>query len=179
MCNNENENEQLCYENFNQKFLVNGGVAIYFGNVFGEVAEGKLPTIKNKLRKILVDFGLVQTCIEINQSLNSIKVWYQDPKAMELRELFVPLRRDNKTKESQAIELVISLEGSLCSPPRVSRGIKIYTGLTKLLFQEFIAGTESRSLVDDDPYNQIKEVIKQGNQSPCVPLQCIFGEGVD
>ena len=55
---NENEIGQLCYENFNQKFLTNGGVCIYFGNVFSSVGEGKLPTIKYKLRKILVDYGM-------------------------------------------------------------------------------------------------------------------------
>ena len=171
---NENENKQLFDEDFHQKILVNGGVCTYFGNVFLPVDGNKLPTIKHKLRKILVDFGLVQTCMEINQSLGSITIWYQDPKAKELKELFVPLRRDNKAKESQAIELVIDLEGSLVVPPKTSRGIKTYSGLTKFLYQEFVSESMSYSLADDNPYNQMREIIKQGNLAACVPLESIL-----
>ena len=177
MCTNENENEQLDDKNFNQKFLVNGGVVVYFGNVFAEVGEGKLPIIKHKLRKILVDFGLCQTCMEISQDLGYIKIWYQDLQAIELRGIL--LQRFNQAKESQAIELVISFEGNSCSPPKITRGIKTYTGLTKLIYQEFISETESRSLADDDPYNQIREVIKQGNLSLSQPLESIFRGELD
>ena len=80
----ENENKQLGYEKSNQ-YLTNSGVKLYFSNVFLPVEGQKLPVIKNKLRKILVDFGLVQTYMEINQSLGSIAIWYQDPKAKEQR----------------------------------------------------------------------------------------------
>lgn len=177
--NTENEIGQLYDENFNQKVLVNGGVSVYFWNVFLSSNDGKLPMIKNKLRQILVDYGLCQTCIEIDQKLNFIKVWYRDPKAIELKELYVPLRRDNNTKESQAIELVISLEGSMCSPPKISRGIKSYTGLTKLLFQDFISESRSYSLADDNPFNEMKIIIQKGNLAACVPLESIFSEGVD
>lgn len=179
MCTNENEVQQLCYENFNQKVLMDGGVQLYFSNVFVSNGESKLPTIKSKLRKILVDYGLCQTSVEIDQKLNFIKVWYQDPKAMELKELFVPLRRDNKTKNSQAIELVINLEGSLVIPLKTERGTKTYTGLTKLIYQEFIEETKSSSMIDDNPYNQIETIIKQGNLSPTEPLSAILAEGVD
>ena len=122
MCTNENGVKQLCYENFNQKFLVNGGVQLFFGNVFLPVEGEKLPMIKNKLRKILVDFGLVQTCIEIDQKLDFIKVWYKDPKATELRGNL--LQRFNQSKESQAIEISISLEDSLVTPPDKEGKIK-------------------------------------------------------
>ena len=172
MCTNENGVKQLCYENFNQKFLVNGGVQLFFGNVFLPVEGEKLPMIKNKLRKILVDFGLVQTCIEIDQKLDFIKVWYKDPKATELRGNL--LQRFNQSKESQAIEISISLEDSLVTPPDKEGKIKTYTGLTKLIYQESIQSTESRTLIDDNPYNEMKEIIKQGNLSPCVPLESIF-----
>lgn len=179
MCNNENEVKQLFDEKFNQKVLINGGVQLYFSSVFDQTVAGKLPTIKHKLRKILVDFGLCQTILEINQKLNFVKVWYRDEQAVELKELFVPLRRDNKTKNSQAIELVINLEGNSCSPPKIFREIRTYTGLTKLLFQEFIQLTKSRSLVDDDPYNEMKEIIKQGNLAAPEPLSTILAEEVD
>lgn len=179
MCTNENEIQQLGYQKNNQKFLVDGGVCIYFANVFSPPEKGKLPMIKHKLRKILVDFGLVQTCMEINQELNFIRVWYRDSKAMELKELYVPLQRFNQTKESQAIELVIGLEGNMCSPPKVTRGIRTYTGLTKLLFQEFIQPTESSSMIDVSPYNEIETIIRKGNLAPTMPLESIFDKGVD
>ena len=176
MFNSENEIRAVSYESFNQKFLTNGGVSVYFGNVFTSPEKGKLPTIKHKLRKILVDFGMCQTCMEINQELNYIKVWYQDFKAMELKEFYVPFQRfnDKNHKSSQAIEISMSLEGGVCSPPKITRGIKTYTGLTKLLFQEFIQLTESRSLSTNDPFNEIKEVIRKGNLAASEPLCCIF-----
>ena len=174
MFNIKNEIASVGYEKNNQKFLSNGGVEIYFGNVFLPAESGKLPTIKNKLRKILVDFGLCQTCMEINQKSEYIKVWYRDPQATELKKLFLPLRRDNRTKESQAIELVISLEGCSCSPPKITREIKTYTGLTKLLYQEFIQPTESSSMVDNSPFNVIEIIIRRGNLAASEPLQCIF-----
>lgn len=174
----ENDFEQLFDEENNQKFLVNDGVQLYFSNVFDQTIEGRVPTIKRKLRKILVDFCLCQTCMEINQSLGSITIWYQDPKAKELKELFVPLRRDNKTKESQAIEINIDLEGSSCSSPKVNREIRTYSGLTKLIYQEFIQSTESSSMIDSDPYNQMKTIIRKGNLAPTVPLESILAKGV-
>lgn len=172
MCTIENEIQVTSYEKNNQKVLTDGGVQLYFSNVFDQNFNGKVPVIKPKLRKILVDFGLVQTCIEIDQKLNFIKVWYRDEQAKELKGTL--LQRYNSNKESQAIELNINLECSLVTLPEVEKGIKTYTGLTKLLFQEFIQSIESRSLVDDDPYNQIRNIIKQGNVSPCVPLESIF-----
>lgn len=178
MCTNENEKLCFNYENFNQKYLTNGGVCLYFSNVFDQTGKGKFLTIKHKLRKILVDFGMCQTFMEINQRLNFIKVWYVDEQAIELKELFVPLRNDNKTKESQAIELNINLEDSLVTPPDKGK-IKTYTGLTMLIYQEFIQPIESRSLVDDNPFNEMKEIIKQGNLSPTEPLSAILVEGVD
>ena len=175
----ENEIGQLYDEKNNQKFLANSGVQLYFSNVFVSNGESKLPMVKHKLRKVLVDFGLCQTCLEIDQRLDFIKVWYRDEQAVELKELFVPLRSDNKAKESQAIELVITLGGSLVIPPKISREVKTYSGLTKLLYQEFVQPTELRSMIDDNPFNEIKEVIRKGNLSPSQPLQAIFGEEVD
>ena len=175
--NTENEIGQLCYEKNNQKVLANSGIQLYFGNVFLPVDGNKLPTIKHKLRKILVDFGLVQTCLEINQELNFIKVWYVDPKSIELKGLL--LQKYNNSKESQAIELNINLEGSLVVPPKTSREVKTYTGLTKLLFQEFISESRSYSLVDDNPFNEMKIIIQKGNLAACVPLQSIFRGEVD
>ena len=170
--NTENEIQQLYDENFNQKVLANGGVCIYFGNVFLSVDGNKLPTIKHKLRKILVDFGLCQTCIEIAQKLNFIEVWYVDPKSTELKGLL--LQRYNSSKESQAIEINIEIEGSLVSPSSKEGKLKRYNGLTKLLYQEFIQPTKSSSMIDDSPYNEMKTIIKQGNLAPTVPLQSIF-----
>ena len=177
MFNSENEILVVSYEKNNQKFLTNGGVSVYFGNVFLH-AEGKLPTIKHKLRKILVDFGMCQTCLEINQELDFIKVWYQDFQATELKGLLLQ-RFNDRNRESQAIEISMSLEGNSCSSSKVSRGIKTYTGLTKLLFQEFIQPTESKSLIDVSPYNEIESIIRKGNQSPSVPLESIFRGEVD
>ena len=176
---NENDFEQLGYEKNNHRILINGGVQLYFSNVFDQTIEGRVPTIKRKLRKILVDFCLCQTCMEINQSLGSITIWYQDPKAKELKEFFVPLRRDNKAKESQAIEINIDLEGSLCSPLKVNRGIKSYPGLTKLIYQEFIEEPKSSSMLDDNPYDEMKTIIRKGNLAPTEPLSSILAEGVD
>ena len=173
----ENENKQLCYENFNQKFLVNGGVCLFFGNVFDQIDRDKLPMIKYKLRKILVDYGLCQTCLEINQRLDFIKVWYRDLCAVELKGKL--LQKYNSTKESQEIELAISLEGSLVSLPSNIVGIRTYTGLTKLLFQEFISESRSYSLVDDNPFNEMRNIIKQGNLASTLPLSAILAEGVD
>ena len=171
MCNNENEKLCFNYEKNNQKVLVNGGVCLFFKNVFFSTGEGKLPSIKPKLKKILVDFGMCQTYLEINQKLNFIKVFYKDEQAKELKGLL--LQRFNQSKESQAIELSISLEDSLVSPPDKGK-IRTYTGLTKLLFQEFISASTPISLVDDNPFNEIKEVIRKGNLSPTEPLKSIF-----
>lgn len=168
----ENEIRQLGYEKNNQKFLANSGVQLFFSNVFLSSESGKLPIIKEKLRRILVDFGLCQTTLEINQKLNFVKVWFIDEQAKELKGTL--LQRYNGNKESQAIELSVNLEGSLVNLPSKLGKIKTYTGLTKLLFQEFIQPTKSRSLVDDDPYNQMEKIIKQGNLSPTLPLQAIF-----
>lgn len=174
---NENENEQLFDENFNQKFLADGGVHLYFSSVFDQTVAGKLPTIKHKLRKILVDFGLCQTCMEINQRLGFIKVWYIDEQAKELRGLL--LQRLNEHRTSQAIELSISLEGSLVSLLDKEGKIKNYTGLTKLLFQEFIQPTKSSSMIDDNPLNEMKTIIQKGNLAASKPLSAILAEGVD
>ena len=175
---NENENKQLGYEKNNQKFLVNDGVHLYFSNVFDQTGEGKLPMVKHKLRRILVDYGMCQTCMEINQKLNFIKVFYADPQAKELKN-FLLQRLNDFNKESQAVEVIISLEGQSCSPPEISRGIKSYPGLTNLLYQEFILESRSYSLVDGNPYNQMKEIIKCGNLQPSLPLTSILAEGVD
>ena len=175
---NENENICLFDEENNQKILVNGGVCTYFGNVFSSNGEGKLPMIKGKLRKILVDFGLSKTCTEINQKLDFIKVWYIDPNSTELRGFLLQRYNDKQHKDSQAIEVDIGIEGSLVSPPKTSRGIKTYTGLTKLLFQEFVEEPKVRSMIDNSPYGEMKEIIHKGNQSPTVPLESILAKGV-
>ena len=173
----ENDFEQLFDEENNQKFLVNDGVQLYFSNVFDQTIEGRVPTIKRKLRKILVDFCLCQTCMEINQKLNYIKIFYADPKSIELKGLL--LQRFNQIKESKAIELSISIEGNSVIPPDREGKIKTYTGLTKLLFQEFIEETSSRSMVDNSPYDEMKTIIKQGNLAACMPLESIFRGAVD
>ena len=171
MLNNENEKLLINDENFNKKFLTGGGVCLFFSNVFYQTGKNKLSTIKPKLRRILVDFGLVQTCIEIDQKLDFIKVWYVDEQARELKNFL--LQKFNQDKISQAIGLSISLEDSLVVPP--DRGkIKTYTGLTKLLFQEFISASTPISLIDDNPFNEIKEVIRKGNLAPIIPLESIF-----
>ena len=176
MCNSENEIQVTNYEKNNQKVLVDGGVCLFFKNVFDQTTKSKVPTIKPKLKKILVDFGLCQTALEINQKLNFIKVWYKDEFARELKGLL--LQKFNKAKESQAIELSISLEDSLITPPDKGK-IRTYTGLTKLLFQEFISASTPISLVDDNPFNEIKEVIRKGNLSPSEPLSSIFRGELD
>ena len=169
----ENEIQQLYDENSNQKVLANGGVQLYFSNVFSSNGEGRLPTIKHKLRKILVDFGLCQTALEINQSLNFIRIFYRDESARELKGTFLQ-RFNDFNKESQAIEVSISLEGSSCSPPKTSREVKTYSGLTKLIYQEFIQSIESKSMIDLNPLNEMKEIIRKGNLAACVPLESIF-----
>lgn len=176
---NENENSCLLDEKNNQKFLANSGVCTYFGNVFLPVDGNKLPTIKYKLRKILVDYGLSKTCTEINQKLDFIKVWYIDPNSTELRGFLLQRYNDKQYKDSQAIEVSISLEGSLVVPPEVVREIKVYPGLTRLLFQEFIEEPKVRSMIDNNPYGEMKEIIHKGNLAPTVPLQAILAEGVD
>ena len=169
----ENEIRAVSYEKNNQKVLANGGVCIYFGNVFDQTVTGKLPMIKLKLRKILVDFGFCQTALEINQSLNFIRIFYRDESARELKGTFLQ-RFNDFNKESQAIEVSISLEGSSCSPPKTSREVKTYSGLTKLIYQEFIQSIESKSMIDLNPLNEMKEIIRKGNLAACVPLESIF-----
>ena len=176
MCIIENEIQVTSYEKNNQKVLTDGGVQLYFSNVFSSNGEGRVPVIKPKLKKILVDFGLCQTALEIDQRLNFIKVWYKDEQAKELKGLL--LQRFNQSKESQAIELFISLEGSLAVPSSKGK-IKSYPRLTKLLFQEFISASTPISLVDDNPYNEIKSIIQQGNLSPSEPLESIFRGELD
>ena len=176
---NENENKQLFDEKNNQKFLANSGVCVYFSNVFDYANRDRVPMIKHKLRKILVDFALCQTCMEISQELNYIKVWYIDPKSTELRGILLQRYNDKEHKSSQAIELNISLEGSLVTLPEKEGKIKSYSGLTKLIYQEFIQSTESSSMLDDDPYNQMRKIIEQGNSQPSLLLTSNFGEGVD
>ena len=171
MCTIENEIQVTSYEKNNQKVLVNGGVCLYFSNVFLPSESGKLPMIKNQLRKILIDYGLCQTYLEINQKLNYIKVWYKDEQAKELKGLL--LQKFNQKKSNQAIELFISLEGSLIVPPDKGK-IKSYPGLTKILFQEFISKSAPISMIDDNPYNEVKTIIQQGNLSPSEPLESIF-----
>lgn len=171
--NSENEVLAADYEKNNQKFLANDGVQLYFSNVFVSNGESKLPTIKNKLRRILVDFGLCQTCMEINQ-MGFIKVWYIDEQAKELRGLLLQRFNDKEHKASQAIELSISLEGSLVSSLEVEREIKTYSGLTKLLYQEFIMEINSSSMIDNDPFNEIKTIIQKGNLAPTLPLESIL-----
>lgn len=157
MCNSENE--KLCFndEKNNQKVLVNGGVCLYFSNVFYQTGKNKLSTIKPKLRKILIDYGLCQTQLEISWKLNYIQVWFKDEQAVNLKGLL--LQKFNQNKESQAIELSISLEGSLVSSPKISREVKTYSGLTKLLYQEFIGESKLVSIIDDNPFNEIKTII--------------------
>ena len=133
--------------------------------------------IKHKLRKILVDFGLGQTCLEVNQSLNYVKIWYRDEQAKELRGTL--LQRFNQNRNNQAIELVIDIEGNLISLPSKVEKVRTYTGLTKLIYQEFIEETKSSSMIDDNPYNQIETIIKQGNLAAPEPLSAILAEGVD
>ena len=171
MCTIENEIQVTSYEKNNQKVLVNGGVQLYFSNVFDQTTKLKVPVIKPKLKKILLDFGLCQTALEINQKLNFIKVFYKDEQAKELKGLL--LQKFNQKKSNQAIELSISLEGSLVVPPDKGK-IKTYTGLTKLLFQEFILESLPTSLIDNNPFNEIKEVIRKGNLAPIIPLESIF-----
>ena len=171
MCTIENEIQVTSYEKNNQKVLVNGGVCLFFKNVFDQNFKSKVPVIKPKLKKILIDFGLCQTYLEINQKLNFIKVFYKDESARELKNVL--LQKFNKAKSNQAIELSISLEGSLITPPDKGK-IKSYLGLTKLLFQEFISASKSVSMIDDNPYNEIKEIIQKGNLSPSEPLSSIF-----
>ena len=177
----ENEIRSIQYENFNQKVLVNGGVCATFLNVFASNGNDKLPTIKSKLRKILVDFGMYQTCLEINQQLGIIQIWYRDEQSAELKGNL--LQRFNRDKNNQTIELNIEIEGNSCSAPKVSRPVRTYNGLTKLLFQEFIQSTKSVSMIDDNPYNQMKTIIQKGNLAASEPLQAIFqaifGEEVD
>ena len=171
MCNSENE--KLCFKdkNFNQKVLADGGVCLFFKNVFDQTMKSKVPVIKPKLKKILIDFGLCQTYLEINQKLNFIKVFYKDESARELKNVL--LQKFNKAKSNQAIELSISLEGSLVTPPDKGK-IRTYTGLTKLLFQEFISASTPISMIDDNPFNEIKEIIQKGNLKPTEPLESIF-----
>ena len=174
MCTNENEVKQLFDEKNNQKVLTDDGVCLFFSNIFDQTDDNKLPMIKLKLRRILVDFGLCQTCMEINQRLGFIKVWYIDEQAKELRGLLLQRLNDKEHRTSQAIELSISLEDSLVTLPDKEGKIKNYTGLTKLIYQEFIQPMESRSLVDDDPFNEMKEIIKQGNLASSLPLSAIY-----
>ena len=167
------ENEKLCFKdkNFNQKVLADGGVCLFFKNVFDQTTKSKVPIIKPKLKKILVDFGLCQTYLEINQKLDFIKIFYRDETARELKNVL--LQKFNLNKSNQAIELFISLEDSLITPP--DRGkIKSYPGLTKLLFQEFISESLPISMIDDNPFNEIKTIIQKGNLSPSEPLESIF-----
>lgn len=177
--NSENEVLAADYEKNNQKFLANDGVQLYFSNVFDQIVTGKLPTIKYKLRKILVDFGLSQTCLEVNQSLNYVKIWYRDSKATELRGNLLQRFNDKEHRTSQAIELSISLEGSLVSSSSKERKIRTYTGLMKLIYQEFVQSVESSSMIDDDPFNEMETIIQKGNFAPTMPLSAILAEGVD
>lgn len=177
MFNHENEKLLINDENFNKKILTGDGVCLFFSKVFDQTGKNRLPTIKPKLKKILVDFGLVQTCVEINQKLNFIKVWYIDEQAVSLKGLL--LQRFNQSKSNQAIELSISLEGSLVVTPDKSGKVKTYSGLTKFLFQEFIQPTKSSSMIDDDPFNEIKTIIQKGNLAPTMPLESIFRGELD
>lgn len=180
MCTNENEKLLIDYENFNKKIykkiLTGDGVQLFFSNVFTSRKDDKLPEIKPKLKKILVDFGLCQTYLEINQTLNFIKVWYKDESAQELKNFL--LQKFNQNENNQSIELSISLVSSLVTPPDKGK-IKTYTGLTKLLFQEFISASTSISLIDDNPFNEIKLIIQKGNLAASKPLESILMEGVD
>ena len=122
--NSENEIQPVKYENFNQKFLINNGVSVYFGNVFLPSNDGsKLPMIKSKLRKILVDFGMCQTCLEINQELDYIKVYFRDELAKELKGTL--LYRYNQTKESQTIgaltKMIDCCNGNIGKPKRIEK----------------------------------------------------------
>ena len=177
MCTNENEVGQLGYEKFNQ-YLTNDGVCLFFSNVFDQISKGRVPTIKYKLRRILVDYGLCQTCMEIDQRLNYIKVWYIDEQAKELRGLLLQRLNDKEHRTSQAIELSISLEGSLVSSSSKERKIRTYTGLTKLIYQEFVQSVESSSMIDDNPFNEMETIIQKGNLAASKPLSAILAEGV-
>ena len=173
------ENEKLCFddEKNNQKVLTDGGVCLFFKNVFDQNFKSKVPLIKLKLRKILIDFGMCQTALEIDQKLNFIKVFYKDESARELKNVL--LQKFNLNKSNQAIELFISLEGSLVTPLDREGKIKSYPGLTKLLFQEFISASTPISMIDDNPFNEIKEIIQKGNLKPTEPLERIFRRELD
>lgn len=179
MLSNENEIQQLGYENFNQKFLANSGVCVYFGNVFLPVEGQKLPVIKSKLRQILVDFGLSKTHVEISQELGSVTIWYRDPKAKELKGLLLQ-RFNDLNRESQALEINISLEDSVSSPKGLGE-IRTYTGLTRMLYQEFIKESKVFSLADSSVmkfYSDMREIIQKGNLAASEPLQAILTEEV-
>lgn len=181
MLNNENENEQLGYQNFNQKFLCNGGVAIYFGNVFLPAENGKLPMLKSKLRQVLVDFGLSKTYAEINQELGCIKVLYQDFQSTELKGLLLQ-RFNDLNRESQAVEIDIAIEGYFVPSPKSSGQVRTYNGLTDLLYREFIIEPQVFSLSDSSVmefYEQMRKTIQKGNLAPPVPLESIFRGEVD
>lgn len=177
----KNEVRQLYDKKNNQKFLINGGVRLFFNNIFLPNESDKLPMLKAKLRQVLVDFGLSRTHVEINQKLNSLSVYYRDPMAKELHKQCILLLRDSKSKSSQAIELVIDTEGNLVSPNSDGE-IKTYSGLTKLLYQEFILEPQVFSLADSSVmkfYADVKETIQKGNLVACVPLSAILTEEVD
>lgn len=179
MCTNENGIWQLGYQNFNQKFLANEGVSVYFGNVFLPFEGKKLPVIKSKLRQILVDFGLSKTHVEINQELGSVTIWYRDSKSKELRGNLLQRYNDKWHKKSQAIEISISLEGGLSSPSSDGQ-VRTYDGLTRLIYQEFIQPVESVGIPESIAfYSKLQETIQKGNLAACVPLESILIEGVE
>lgn len=176
MLNSENEIRAVSYENFNQKFLVNGGVCAYFGNVFLPVEDGKLPMLKLKLRQVLVDFGLSKTHTEINQKLGSVTIWYRDFKVNELKGRLLQKFNDFN-KESQAVEVDIAIEGCFAPSPKSSGQVRTYTGLTDLLYREFIIEPQVFSLSDSSVmefYEQMRKTIQKGNLAPPVPLESIF-----
>lgn len=136
--------------------------------------------IKNKLRQILVNFGLNKTYMEINQELNSIVVWYRDLRATELRGKLLQRYNDKWHKKSQALEVNINLEGAISSPRSFDGQVRIYDGLTGLIYQEFIQPVESVGIPESIAfYSKLQEIIQKGNLAACVPLESILIEGVD
>ena len=179
--NDENEKLLASYKNFNQNekfFLANNGVFVYFGKVFNFPEDkSKLPTIKPKLRRILVDYGL-KTYFEINRELNCITIYYQDSKAESLRGKLLQkyhMNPYNCHPNSESVEIFISLTGSATLPKNLSGKIHQYEGLTEIFYQEFILPEIAQNLIEITEFEiQLKEIIKLGNSASQMPLESIL-----
>lgn len=173
------------------KKLINDGICATFYNSFE--SDGRM--LKNQLKKIIVDYNLKSTRLEVLRDVGMIKIYFIDKLAkVALKDKLLQSRSHKflqknqqgqfENPQSQAVELNINLEGSLIDVGDYfkysSEYIRDYDGLTKLLYKEFFQIEQVKNISQSvEFYNKIKSIIAVGNAGYSYEIENILQEYQD